>query len=53
MPNQRKKGKALIGGYVPKELAEAFKQAAAERGTTVKDLLETLIREELKKGLRK
>lgn len=49
MPNQRKKTKALIGGYVDKELAEAFKQIAAENGTTAKDLLETLVREEVKR----
>lgn len=50
MPNQRKKGKAFIGGYVPKELADAFKAAAESQGTSVKDLLEALIRDELKKG---
>ena len=48
MPNQRKKGKAFIGGYVSKDIADAFKAAAEERGTTVKDLLEALIRDELK-----
>lgn len=50
MPNQRKKGKAFIGGYVPKNLADAFKVAAESKGVSVKDLLETLIRDELKKG---
>lgn len=50
MPNQRKKGKAFIGGYVPKNVADAFKIAAEERGITAKDLLEKLIIEELKKG---
>ena len=50
MPNQRKKGKALIGGYIPKSLADAFKAAAESRGMTAKDLLEELIRAELKKG---
>ena len=49
MPNQRKKDKALIGGYVDKRLAEAFKNAAAKRGLTTKDLLEILIKEEIKK----
>ena len=44
MPNQRKKGKAFVGGYIPKELAVAFKEAADERGLSVKDLLEELIR---------
>lgn len=51
MPNQRKKNKALIGGYIPRELAAAFKKAAAERGLTVKSLLEALIRKELSKGI--
>jgi len=51
MPNQRKKSKALIGGYIPRELVAAFKKAAAERGMTVKDLLEALIRKELGKGV--
>lgn len=50
MPNQRKKGKALIGGYVPKNIADAFKAIAKEKGKTAKDLLEDLIRAELKKG---
>lgn len=50
MPNQRKKGKAFIGGYVPKAVADKFKDAAEERGMTVKDLLEMLILDELKKG---
>lgn len=50
MPNQRKKGKAFIGGYVPRAVADKFKEAAEERGLTVKDLLEALIVEELKKG---
>ena len=53
MPNQRKKGKAFIGGYVPKNVADAFKDAAESRGMTVKDLLENLIKEELKKGTSK
>ncbi|MBR2982424.1 MAG: hypothetical protein IKC80_04250 [Kiritimatiellae bacterium] len=50
MPNQRKKDKAFIGGYVPKKVADAFKAAADELGMTTKDLLESLIIEELKKG---
>ena len=50
MPNQRKKGKAFIGGYVPKSVADAFKTIAEERGKTAKDLLEEIIRAELKKG---
>lgn len=50
MPNQRKKGKAFIGGYVSRTVADKFKEAAEERGMTVKDLLEVLIVEELKKG---
>ena len=50
MPNQRKKGKAFIGGYVPKSIADAFKAFAEEQGKTAKDLLEDLIRAELKKG---
>ena len=50
MPNQRKKGKAFIGGYVPKSVADAFKAVAEERGKTAKDLLEEIIRAELKKG---
>lgn len=49
MPNQRKKGKAFVGGYIPKELAIAFKEAADERGLSVKDLLEELIRNDLRK----
>lgn len=53
MPNQRKKGKAFIGGYIPKELADQFKAAALERGTSAKALLEQLIREDLKKGSKK
>lgn len=52
MPNQRKKGKAFIGGYVPKSVAEAFKAIAEEQGKTAKDLLEELIRAELKKGVK-
>ena len=48
MPNQRKKGKAFIGGYIPQKLADAFKVAAEERGMTARDLLERLIREDLK-----
>ena len=52
MPNQRKKGKAFIGGYIPQGLADAFKVAAEARGMTARDLLEQLIREDLnsKKG---
>ena len=50
MPNQRKKGKAFIGGYIPKELADQFKDAATAQGKNVKDLLEELIRNDLKKG---
>ena len=50
MPNQRKKTKAFIGGYVPKTLADALKRAAEERGMTTKDLLEAIVRDELKKG---
>lgn len=49
MPSQRKKSKAMIGGYVPKELAEAFKAAAKARGMTAKDLLEELVRQEVRK----
>ena len=48
MPNQRKKGKAFIGGYIPQGLADAFKVAAEARGMTARDLLELLIREDLK-----
>ena len=50
MPNQRKKGKAFIGGYIPKDLADDFKVAAEERGMTAGDLLELLIRADLKEG---
>ena len=50
MPNKRKKDKAMIGGYVAKELAEQFKAAAQARGMSVKDLLELLVKEEVKKG---
>ena len=53
MPNQRKKGKAFIGGYIPKELADQFKAAAQARGTNAKALLEQLIRNDLKKGVQK
>ena len=49
MPNQRKKGKAMIGGYVPKELADAFKAEAQARGLTAKELLEILVRQEVRK----
>lgn len=49
MPSQRKKSKAMIGGYVPKELADAFKAAAQARGMTAKDLLEELIKHEVRK----
>ncbi len=49
MPNQRKKGKVFVGGYIPKELAESFKAVADGRGMTVKDLLEELIRKDLGK----
>ena len=49
MPNQRKKGKAMIGGYIPKELADAFKAVAKARGMGAKDLLELLVRQEVGK----
>lgn len=52
MPNQRKKGKAFIGGYVPKAIADAFKAIAEQQGRTAKDLLEELIKAELKKGVK-
>jgi hypothetical protein len=50
MPNQRKKSKAMIGGFVNRELAEKFKAAAKARGMTAKDLLEILVKEEVAKG---
>lgn len=53
MPNQRDKDKSMIGGYVPTELAGEFKRVAEEKGVTVKDLLEQLIREAVKNGAKK
>jgi len=51
MPNQRKKGKAFIGGYISESLAAELKAAAEAQGLSVKDLLEKLIRKDLGKGL--
>ena len=53
MPNKRKKDKAMIGGYVAKTLAEQFKARADELGMSVKDLLEQLVTEEVRKGTKK
>ena len=39
----------FIGGYISGKLAAEFKAAADERGMSVKDLLEELIRKDLKK----
>jgi predicted DNA binding CopG/RHH family protein len=50
MPNQRSKLKAPITGYFPKAKVEAIKAWAAEQGMTVKDLIEALIDQELKKA---
>ena len=49
MPNQRKKGKTFIGGYISGKLAAEFKAIADERGLSVKDLLEELIKKDLSK----
>lgn len=49
MPNKRKDGKQLLGGFFEGDEARAFKERAKEMGMTVKDLLGLLIREELKK----
>lgn len=50
MPNQRKKGKKLIAGWLQSGDADEFKERAAELGMTTTDLLTLLIREELKRG---
>lgn len=53
MPNQRKKGKTFIGGYISGKLAAEFKAIADERRLSVKDLLEELIKKDLNKELNK
>lgn len=47
MPNVRKKGKVLVGGYVPKDLGDEIKAEAKRQGLTKKDLIEKIIREYL------
>lgn len=49
MPNQRKKGKKLIAGWLETGDAEDFKTRAEQLGMTTTDLLTLLIREELKR----
>ncbi len=49
MPSQRKKNKAMIGGYIERDLAESFKAIAHEQDCSVKDLLRSLIIAELEK----
>lgn len=53
MPNKRKEGKKLLGGFYDEKEVEAFKKRATEMGMTVKDLLGVLIRAELKKNQQK
>lgn len=50
MPNQRKKSKAMIGGYVAKDIADKFKAIAKARKMSAKDLLEILVKAEIAKG---
>lgn len=49
MPNARKKGKVMIGGYMPEELGDAMDEKAKQLGLTKKDLLEQIIRKYLGK----
>ena len=39
----------MVGGYVPKELADEFKEIAKSLGITSKDLLEQIIQERVNK----
>jgi hypothetical protein len=50
MPNQRKKGKKLVAGWLENGDAEEFKQRAEQLGMTATDLLTLLIREELRRS---
>lgn len=50
MPNQRKKGKKLIAGWLESGDAVEFKARADELGVTTTDLLTLLIREELRRN---
>lgn len=48
MPNVRKKGKVMLGGYVPKDLGDEVEAEAERLGLTKKDLVEKIIRDYLK-----
>lgn len=39
----------MVGGYVPQELADQFKEIAKSLGITSKDLLEQIIQERVNK----
>lgn len=43
MPNQRKKTKALLGGYFEKPLIAELKRIAKNRGITVSALVEEIL----------
>lgn len=49
MPNQRKKGKRLVAGWLESGDAEEFDARAKELGITKSALITLLVREELKR----
>lgn len=57
MPNQRKEGKAMIGAWIPQELADDLKAISRDRFMPMSTLLEEIIRkkvdDEKRKGFRR
>ena len=49
MPNQRKKGKRLVAGWLERGDAEEFDARARELGITKSALITLLVQEELKR----
>lgn len=48
MPNQRKASKVHLGGYYEKELKDELKKLAKDRGITMSELVDELLREGVK-----